>query len=108
MSRYRTQKEFLQAFKRFNSLASKKFGWHTGVSAKEHTCEFGHPIPPESLYFKKLLDSDGEQKLRVCPNCMEQMVFLTVDVDATAREVTDQIYHQTNPRTPKVKDMLTH
>ena len=108
MARYSTQKDFLHAFKRFNALSSKKSEWHTGRSSKTHTCEFGHTIEPESLYFKKPLDEDGEQKLRVCKDCMDTLVFLAVDADLHSRELTDRIYHEAHPRTPKVKDMMAH
>ncbi|MBL0176250.1 MAG: hypothetical protein IPP94_13440 [Ignavibacteria bacterium] len=108
MSEYRSEKDFLQSLKRFNSLSSKKYAWHTGVSEKEHECMFGHAIPAESLYFKKPLDMDGEQKIRVCKTCMEKLVFVTVDSDTHARSVTDLLYKQHNPPIPKLVDMSTH
>ncbi len=108
MARYSTQKEFLHAFKRFNALSSKKSEWHTGRSSKTHTCEFGHTIEPDTLYFKKPLDNDGEQKLRICAECMDTLVYMTVDADLHSRELAERIYLEAHPRTPKVKDMLAH
>jgi hypothetical protein len=108
MSVYRSEKEFLHAFKRFNSLSSKKYAWLTGVSEKEHQCCFGHPIEPESLYFKKPLDLEGEQKIRVCKSCMDTLVFLTVDSDTHAKSVSEQLYKQHNPPVPKLVDMHAH
>ncbi len=108
MSVYRSEKDFLHSLKRFDALSSRKLAWHTGISEKTHTCAFGHEIPAESLYFKKLLDSEGEQKIRVCKPCMEQLVFVTVDCDMHAKEVTEHLFRKNNPPVPKVVDMLTH
>ena len=108
MAVYRSEKDFLHSLKRFNALSSRKYEWHTGISEKKHTCAFGHEIPAESLYFKKPLDLEGEQKIRVCQPCMEQLVFVTVDSDSHAKAVTDQIFRKDNPPIPKVVDMLSH
>lgn len=108
MALYRSEKEFLQSFRRFNALSSHKHSWHTGVSEKTHACEFGHDIQPEELYFKKPLDLEGEQKLRVCKNCMEKLVYVTVDSDTHARGLSEQLYRQANPPTQKVLDMMLH
>jgi hypothetical protein len=108
MSVYRSEKEFLHAFKRFNSLSSKKYAWLTGVSEKEHQCAFGHPIEPESLYFKKPLDLEGERKIRVCKSCMDTLVFLAVDSDTHAKSLSEQLYKQHNPPVPKLVDMHSH
>ena len=106
MAVYRNENDFLQSFKRFNALSSKKYEWHTGMSEKEHSCEFGHPIPPESLYFKKPLDLEGERKIRVCKDCMEKLVFMTVDCDLHARQLSDQIYHQHSQKKSKLQHTL--
>jgi hypothetical protein len=103
MSIYRSEKDFLHSLKRFNALSSQKYEWYTGKSEKHHTCEFGHEIPPHHLYFKKPLDLEGEKKLRICPECMEKIVFISVDSDLHAREVTDQLYRQEHPPRRKVK-----
>ena len=108
MSFYRSEKDFLQSLRRFDALSSPKYSWHTGHSEKEHSCEFGHPIPPEELYFKKPLDLEGERKLRVCKSCMEKLVYVTVDSDLHAREVTHRLFHQTHPPRRKVHDMMEH
>ena len=97
MAAYSSEKDFLKSLTRFNTLSSRKHEWHTGKSAKEHHCEFGHPIPPEHLYFKKPLDVDGEQKLRVCASCMEMLVYLTVDSDIDSKKLIERIYHEKNP-----------
>lgn len=99
---YRSEKEFLKALKRFNTLSAQKYGWYTGTSDKEHTCEFGHTIPPNDLYFKKPLDLDGEQKIRVCKPCMEKLVFMAVDSDTHAREITDGLFRRYNPPQKKI------
>ncbi len=108
MSVYRSEKDFLQSLKRFNALSSKKYAWHTGVSEKEHTCAFGHVIAPETLYFKKPLDMEGEKKIRVCKTCMKKMVYFTVDADSHAREVTEHLYRKHNPPVSKLADMSQH
>jgi hypothetical protein len=102
MSHYRTEKDFLQSLKRFNALSSQKYGWHTGMSEKEHQCEFGHSIPPDQLYFKKPLDLEGEKKIRVCRGCMEKLVFVTVDCDIHSKEIAEQLYRQHNPPRRKI------
>ena len=101
MEAYRTEKDFLKSLRRFNALSSSKYEWHTGKSEKEHTCEFGHAIPPEHLYFKKPLDMEGEQKFRVCPACMETLVFLTVDCDSHSKKLIEHLYREKNP--PRAK-----
>lgn len=108
MSLYRTEKEFLQSLKRFNALSSQKYEWYTGMSEKQHRCEFGHDIPSHHLYFKKPLDLDGEQKLRICTSCMEKLVFVTVDSDFHAREVTEQLYRKEHPPVRKAKHPRMH
>jgi hypothetical protein len=97
MAVYRTEKDFLKSLQRFNALSSRRYEWHTGKSEKEHTCEFGHTIPPEHLYFKKPLDIDGEQKLRICSTCMETLVYLTVDCDMHSKKLIDRLYLEKNP-----------
>jgi hypothetical protein len=106
MSMYRTEKDFLRSLKRFNALSSKKYEWHTGVSSKQHRCEFGHTIEPESLYFKKPLDMDGESKMRVCSTCMQVLVFLTVDIDVHSKEVSEQLYRKRNPVRGKISKAM--
>ena len=108
MSLYRSEKDFLHSLKRFNSLSSHKYGWHTGTSEDDHQCEFGHLIPADHLFFKKPLDSEGEHILRVCPSCMEKLVYVTIDSDHHARELTDQLYRQQHPPRAKVIDMMKH
>jgi hypothetical protein len=108
MATYRSEKEFLHSLKRFNALSSQKYEWYTGMSEKQHTCEFGHEIPPHNLYFKKPLDLEGEQKLRICKHCMEKLVFVTVDSDLHAREVTEHLYRQEHPPRRKSKHIRTH
>lgn len=105
MADYLNENVFLRSFKRFNSLFSQKYEWHTGISGKEHTCEFGHSIAPESLYFKKFMDPDGEKKLRICKDCMQKLVFVTVDSDLHTKQVTGQIYMQRKPQTTKIQQM---
>jgi len=102
MEVYRSEKEFLRSLKRFNALSSRKYEWHTGVSEKEHRCEFGHVIPPNNLYFKKPLDIDGEQKKRLCAECMKTYVHLTVDLDPHSRNVFERLYKDRHPVTPKI------
>ncbi len=103
MALYRSEHDFLHSFKLFNALSSAKYHWYSGKSSKEHTCEFGHAIPPEQLYFKKSLDSEGETKIRLCKECMEKMIHMLVDVDIHSRELLDDIYHHKNPRHPVIK-----
>jgi hypothetical protein len=105
MATYLNENVFLRSFKRFNSLFSQKYEWQTGISEKEHMCEFGHPIQPETLYFKKLMDPEGEKKIRVCTECMHKLVFVTVDSDLHAKQVTGQIYMQRKPQTTKIEKM---
>ena len=105
MTAYLNENVFLRSFKRFNSLFSQKYEWHTGMSEKEHTCEFGHSITPETLYFKKLMDEEGERKLRICKDCMQKLVFVTVDSDLHTKQVTGQIYMQRKSYTPKLEKM---
>jgi hypothetical protein len=102
MAAYRSEKDFLQSLKRFNALSSPKYGWHTGISEKEHECAFGHTISPNNLYFKKPLDMEGEQKIRVCKDCMETLVFVTVDSDSHAKEVCEHLYRKLNPPRKKI------
>jgi hypothetical protein len=97
MAFYRSEKGFMSSFKRFNALFARQFEWQTGKSSKEHRCEFGHGIPPDTLYFKKLLDSEGEQKLRICRECMETLVHITVDSDPHVRTVTATIEIERTP-----------
>jgi hypothetical protein len=99
---YRSEKDFLQALKRFNTLSAQKYGWHTGMSENEHECEFGHAIPPDTLYFKKPLDLDGERKIRVCKACMEKLVFMIVDSDTHAKEITDELFRLHHPPQKKI------
>lgn len=106
MAGYRSEKEFLNSLKRFNTLSSRKYEWHTGKSEKEHKCEFGHTIPPEHLYFKKPLDIEGEQKLRVCAACMEMLVFLTVDSDIDSKKFIEHLYKQKNPPRQKTTALV--
>jgi hypothetical protein len=101
MAVYKSEKEFLHSLKRYNAISSRKYEWHTGLSEKEHQCEFGHTIPPEDLYFKKPLDMDGEQKIRVCKSCMQKLVFMTVDSDLHSRELTEHLYLEQHPRLRK-------
>jgi len=108
MAVYRSEKDFLQSLKRFNAISSQRYGWHSCISEKKHVCEFGHDIPPENVYFKKPLDMDGDQKLRVCKPCMETIVYVTVDSDPHAKETTDILYKQKNPARTKVADMMEH
>jgi hypothetical protein len=68
-------------------------------------CEFGHPITAETLYFKKLMDPDGEKKIRVCKECMQKLVFMTVDSDLHTKQVTGHIYMQRKPVTTKIEKM---
>jgi hypothetical protein len=105
---YHNEKDFLKSLKRFNALSSQKYAWYTGMSEKQHVCEFGHDIPPHQLYFKKPLDLEGEQKLRICKHCMEKLVYVTIDSDLHAREITDQLYRQEHPPRPKAKPIRTH
>lgn len=97
MAFYRSEKGFMSAFRRFNALFAHQFEWQTGKSSKEHRCEFGHAIPSDTLYFKKLLDSEGEQKLRVCRDCMDTLVHITVDSDPHVRTVTATIENERTP-----------
>jgi hypothetical protein len=71
------------------------------MSSKEHKCEFGHDIPPEELYFKKPLDSEGSKKIRLCKQCMETLVHITIDSDVESKQLVESIYKQKNPK-PKV------
>ena len=102
MAVYKSEKEFLHSLKRYNAISSRKYEWYTGISEKQHQCEFGHTIPPEDLYFKKPLDMDGEQKIRVCKSCMQKLVFMTVDSDLHSRELTEQLFQNQNPRVGKI------
>lgn len=106
MSLYQSEKEFLRSLKRFNALSSQKYEWHTGISSKEHTCEFGHSIPPDSLYFKKPLDMDGEKKMRVCDACMKVLVHLTVDIDVHSKEVSERLYRDRHPVRGKLSKVV--
>jgi hypothetical protein len=98
MALYRSEHDFLHSLKLFNTLSSAKYHWHSGKSSKEHNCEFGHVIPPEHLYFKKPLDSEGENKIRVCKECMEKLIHLTVDCDAQSKEFFESIFLHNNPK----------
>ncbi len=102
MASYRSEKEFLHSLKRLNSMYSTHLHWQTGKSEKAHHCEFGHDIQPEELYFKKLLDSEGEQKLRLCKSCMEKFTYMTVDCDLHSKEHAEQVFRQKNPPVPKL------
>ena len=106
MAVYHSEKDFLRSLKRFNALSSHKYEWHTGVSSKEHQCEFGHVIPPDSLYFKKPLDMDGEKKMRVCGDCMKTMVHLTIDVDLHSKELSERLYRDRHPVVGKIAKTL--
>lgn len=102
MALYRTEKEFLHSLKRLNSMCSTHLHWQTGKSEREHNCEFGHTIEPEELYFKKLLDTEGEQKLRLCKPCMEKFTYMSVDCDLHSKEHAEQVYRLKNPPVPKI------
>lgn len=102
MAVYHSEKDFLRSLKRFNALSSHKYEWHTGVSEKLHQCAFGHEIPPDTLYFKKPLDMDGETKVRVCANCMKTLVHLTVDLDVHSKQVSERLYRDRHPAQPKI------
>jgi hypothetical protein len=108
MNPYRSEKDFLHSLRRFNALSSTKYGWHSGVSEEDHLCAFGHAIPAEQLYFKKPLDSEGENLIHVCRSCMEKLVYVTVDCDHHAREVSEHLYRQRHPPRTKVVDMMHH
>lgn len=102
MAAYHSEKEFLRSLKRFNALSSQQYEWHTGVSEKDHECAYGHPIPSETLYFKKFLDMEGERKVRVCKKCMEQMVFITIDSDRHSKQLSDRLYRERHPMPKKI------
>lgn len=94
MAIYHTEKEFWQSFTRYNALSSPRYLWHTAITEKMHSCEFGCTIPSEETFFKKPLDADGERAMHVCWDCMERMVYLTVDADLHAKELTKYLQHQ--------------
>ncbi len=102
MAVYHSEKDFLRSLKRFNALSSHQYEWHTGFSEKEHECAFGHTIPAEVLYFKKPLDMDGERKVRVCKDCMEKLVFITIDSDRHSKQVSEQLYREKHPAQKKI------
>ena len=102
MAVYKSEKEFLRSLKRFNALSSQQYEWHTGVSEKEHECTFGHAIPSETLYFKKPLDMEGERKVRVCKQCMEKLLFITIDSDRHSKQISDRLYHERHPAQKKI------
>ena len=106
MAVYQTETDFLQSLKRFNALFSRKYEWQSGISEQEHSCEYGHTIPAETLYFKKYLDAEGSRKLRVCKDCMEKMVYIIVDSDSHTRHVTRNIYRERIPKQKKIDRML--
>ncbi len=106
MAGYQSEKEFLRSLQRFNALSSHKYEWHTGVSSKEHHCEFGHVIQPDSLYFKKPLDMEGETKMRVCSECMKIMVHLTIDIDLHSKEISEQLFRDRHPVQGKLSKAL--
>ncbi len=94
MAIYPNEKDFLHSFERFNVLSSPKHDWHTSISENEHRCEFGCPIPEEETFFKKILDKEGEHTVKVCWHCMERVVYLTVDSDLHAKQLTTHLKHQ--------------
>ncbi|MAT38250.1 MAG: hypothetical protein CL946_01460 [Ectothiorhodospiraceae bacterium] len=100
---YQSEKDFLRAFNRYNSISSDKYSWHTSVSENDQDCAFGYTIPAGELYFKKYLDTDGEQAIRVSRDCMERMVYLTVDSDIDARETSEQLYIMRHPKKTKLE-----
>jgi hypothetical protein len=107
MTAYRSEKEFLRSLKRFNALSSKQYEWHTGYSEREHECLFGHTIPPEQLYFKKPLDMEGERKVRVCRDCMEKLVFLTIDSDRHSKQLSEHLYRERHPAQNKILKIMS-
>lgn len=107
MMEYRSEKEFLRSLKRFNALSSKQYEWHTGYSEKEHECMFGHVIPSEQLYFKKPLDMEGERKVRVCMECMEKLVFLTIDSDRHSKQLSEQLFRERYPTPKKIVKIMS-
>jgi hypothetical protein len=102
MAVYQSEKDFLRSLKRFNALSSHQYEWHTGASEKEHECMFGHVIPSEQLYFKKPLDMEGERKFRVCQNCMEKLVYVTVDSDRHSKNLSENLYRERHPAQRKI------
>jgi hypothetical protein len=102
MAVYQSEKEFLRSLKRFNALSSQQYEWLTGMSEKEHHCLFGHTIPSEQLYFKKPLDMEGERKVRICRECMERLVFVTIDSDRHSRQISEHLYRERHPVPKKI------
>lgn len=106
MAIYHSEKEFLHSFERYNALSSPKLNWHTSLSENVHRCEFGCTIPSEEQFFKKPLDAEGEHTIKVCYPCMEHMVYLTVDTDLHAKEITTHLKIQQHARERKLKHPL--
>jgi hypothetical protein len=102
MAVYHSEKEFLRSLKRFNALSSQQYEWHTGISEKDHECAFGHHIPAEDLYFKKPLDMEGERKVRVCRDCMEKLVFITIDSDRHSKQLSERLFRERHPAQKKI------
>ena len=91
MTFYTTDNEFLRSFTRYNALSSPRYAWHTTVTEKETSCEFGCDIPAEQLYFKKPLDAYGERAVHLCWDCMKKVVYLTIDTDKHAKDLTSHL-----------------
>ena len=108
MAVYPTEKEFMNSFSRFNALSSPRHRWHTSTTENDLACEFGCNIPQDDLFFKKPLDVYGERSVHVCWGCMERMVYLTVDSDLHAMELTQHIKKQSHLHEHAVEKALVY
>lgn len=101
MAIYHSHKEFLHSLEHFNALSSPKHHWLSSHSEKPAVCAFGCDIPAEETFFKKPLDAEGEHATPVCWDCMEKMVYLTIDTDLHTRELTRRLKHEQHPHAPR-------
>ena len=95
---YSSENDFYRALSRFNAFSSERNGWHTAVSESDQVCEFGYTIPAGEQYFKKYISDEGEEALRLSRNAMERVVFLAVDCDTAARQISEALYLKRHPK----------
>lgn len=104
MSRFKSDDEFWEAFRRLQALSGDWSRWDTPEARKKHVDEFGAQIEPGEIYFRRQVGASFSCVAKLSRASMEILLDVTVKTCPQMTVIADDLIEQANERLFRLVD----